>query len=173
MTFTWVDGPLSALNIKVLDADKIGLDACFYAGPIDNVDLNGTLPDSGIRLFVATGETTFNQLAWRSGLPSWTWEQSWEDLNGHASPACYDLAGGNVTYVMFVGQQNAIELYWFVCFALIHTSCTLLIVYPSSGETQVRKRLTHRPTRSTSGLNVGPSHPGRMGSNDYLLAIID
>ena len=114
-TYVWTDGLLNKMNIKALDADKVGMQACFYDGPIDNVNLNGTNPDTGIRVFVATSETTFDQLAWRSGLPQWTLEQTWPNLNGQASPTCFGWARGNTSYVMFVDLQNAVDLYWYIC----------------------------------------------------------
>lgn len=116
ITYAWSDGLLNDLNIKTLDADRVGLQACFYEGPIDGVDLNGTQPISGIRIWVATSETTFDQMAWRNGLPTWTFEQTWTNLNGYASPACFGWAPGTVTYVAFVDLQDAVNLYWFVRF---------------------------------------------------------
>ena len=121
-TYTWNNGPLNDLNIKTLDSGPVGLQVCFYEGPIDNVNLNGTDPHSGMRLWIATSETTFAQYAWRAGLPSWVPEQSlWIDLNGHASPACYGWGKGSTTYVMFVDNQNDVQLYWYVCF-FMHSS---------------------------------------------------
>ena len=116
-TYAWADGLLNNLDVRVLDADKVGLEACYYSGPIDNVDLNGTEPSTGIRLFVATSETTFDQFAWRRPLPQWVQEQqSWLNLNGHANPTSYNFAPDGVHYVAFVDLQNAVNLYWFVYF---------------------------------------------------------
>lgn len=122
-TFTWNDGPLNNLNIKVLDSPKVGLAACFYKGPIGNVDLTGTDPLSGIRLWIATDETTFDQYAWRAGLPQWQREQSWYDMNGHATPACYGWAAGSTTYAMFVDNHNTSQLYWSVCYSSMEKPC--------------------------------------------------
>ena len=121
ITYVWTDGPLNDMNLKTLDADKIGLQVTWYGGTISNVDLNGTDHMTGMRLFVATSETTFDQLAWRSGLPQWIWEQSWPNQNGHANPACYSWAKGTTTYVMFVDLDNKINMYWYVC--LVNIAC--------------------------------------------------
>lgn len=115
LTYTWHDGPLNNNNVEALDAERIGLQACFYQGPIAGVDLNGTDPTSGIRIFVATSETAFDQYAWRSGLESWVKEQSsWESVNGHATPGCFGWSAGWTTYVMFVGMENEVQLWWSV-----------------------------------------------------------
>ena len=127
-TFTWYDGPLNDLDVSTLDSESVGLQACYYNGPIDSVgsvSLNGTNPNSGMRLFVATSETTFAQYAWRSGFTSWVQEQSnWSGVNGQATPACFGWAAGGTTYVMFVDEQNAIQLYWSV--SLLIDGCRTL-----------------------------------------------
>lgn len=121
LTYVWSDGLLNQMNIKALDTGQVGLQACFYEGPINNIDLNDTDKQTGMRLFVATSETTFDQVAWRYGLPHWEWEQSWQNLNGHASPACFGWDVGTTTYVMFIDLQNTVNMYWFVrIFALKH-----------------------------------------------------
>ena len=107
-----MDGPLNAMNLKALDSAQVGLKACLYFGPIANADLAGTDPMTGIRLFVASSETTFEQLSWRPGMPQWIWEQSWQDKNGHATPGCYNWAAGQTTYTMFVDLDDNIELFW-------------------------------------------------------------
>lgn len=114
LTYTWTDGLLNNLNVKMLDDERVGLRACFYPGPIDGANLDGTIGLAGIRVFAATSETTFDQLAWRSGLSKWVWEQRWMNLNGHASPACMGWGRGSVTYAMFVNEQNAVNVLWYV-----------------------------------------------------------
>jgi hypothetical protein len=135
-TWTWYDGPLNNLDISTLDSERVGLQACFYDGPIDgvgSVSLNGTDPTSGMRIFVATSETTFAQYAWRSGLPSWVQEQSnWSGVNGQATPACFGWAAGGTTYVMFVDEENAVHLYWSVL--LLIDGCRSLTF--ATGETR-------------------------------------
>lgn len=113
LTYTWTDGLINDMKVKMLDDDRVGLRACFYSGPIDGVNLNGTSSLAGIRVFAATSENTFDQLAWRSGLSDWVWEQRWMSLNGHASPACMGWARGSVTYVMFVNDNDAVNVFWY------------------------------------------------------------
>lgn len=112
VTYTWNDGPLNDLNIEVFDSDRVGLAVCFYEGPIENANLEDTEPESGIRLWIATDETTFDQYAWRAGLPQWVWEETLHELNGHAAPGCFGWGSGTTTYTMFVDVDDNIQLYW-------------------------------------------------------------
>ena len=111
-TFMWHPGFVDDLNITTLDADKCGLVACYYNGPIDDPSYNASSGDSGIRLFVATSESTFQQLAWQPGMQSWVIEQQWTGLNGHAQPACNGWSPGSVTYAMFVDDDDQVAFYW-------------------------------------------------------------
>lgn len=111
-TYTWHPGLLDDLSIATLDADKRGLVACYYSGPIDDPSYNASSGDSGIRLFVATSETTFEQLSWQPGMSSWVVEQQWTGLNGRAQPACNGWSAGSVTYAMFVDQDDQVAFYW-------------------------------------------------------------
>ncbi|KAK3696302.1 hypothetical protein LTR37_018038 [Vermiconidia calcicola] len=108
-TYTWTDGLINQLNIEVLDAERVGLQACFYDGPVGST---GQGSWGGIRLWVASSETTFDQWVWNIGLSHWIWEQSWQELNGAASPACYGWAPDAVDYIMFLDLNNAISIYW-------------------------------------------------------------
>jgi hypothetical protein len=112
-TWTWADGPLNDLNISVFDADRVGLKACLYLGPIAGVPSDETV-GHGTRLFVATSEGTFEQLSWYPGMESWVLEQPWHDLNGHASPACFGWGIGHTFYAWFVNAQNTIDMWWYV-----------------------------------------------------------
>ena len=69
-THIWGDGLLNQQNIKVLDADKVGMQCGYYGGSIAHVELTNTDPLNGMRLFVATVETQFDPYAWRYGMPS-------------------------------------------------------------------------------------------------------
>ena len=100
------------MNLKALDSDHVGLKACLYLGPIGNANLAGITATSGVRLFVASSDTTFEQFAWRPGMSKWIWEQTWRNKNGHASPGCFTWAKGQTTYSMFVDFDDNIELYW-------------------------------------------------------------
>ena len=112
VTYTWNNGPLNDLNVKVFDSFRVGLAVCFYQGPIENTNLNDTDPESGLRLWVATDETTFDQYAWRAGLPQWVWEETLPDMNGHATPGCFGWGAGWTTYTMFVDADDIPQLYW-------------------------------------------------------------
>lgn len=111
-TFTWRSGLLDDLDVGVLDADKVGLVSCYYNGPIDDQSYNSTSGDSGIRLFVATSETTFEQISWQPGMPSWVSEQQWNGFNGRAQPTCNGWSTGTVTYAMFVDEDDQVAFYW-------------------------------------------------------------
>ena len=111
-TYTWAEGPLNALNIKVFDADRIGLTSCLYLGTIANVATSET-KGHGTRLFVATTATTFNQYSWYPSMTQWSFEKSWTNLNGHASPACYGWGKGHTFYTWFVNLENSIDMYWY------------------------------------------------------------
>ena len=116
-TGVWADGLLNNRKMRVPDAKRLGLQACGYSGPIqdstNNLDSNGTEKSTGMRIWVASSTTRFEELSWRFGLAEWIWDQSWPDLNGYASPACFDWGKGSVTYVMFVDMQHTVSLYWF------------------------------------------------------------
>ena len=114
-TWAWSDGPINSLNVSVLDTSSAGLSACFYRGPIENLDekaLNGTIANTGMRLFVATSETSFAQYAWRTGLAQWTYETEWNDVNALASPACMGWGAGQMMHVAFVDLDNMVSVYW-------------------------------------------------------------
>lgn len=111
-SFLWSDGALNKMNLKAFDGGgNVGLQACFYDGPISNISVYGL---GGIRLWVATGQTEFAQLSWRSPMQDWIMEQQWTDVDGHASPACYGWQRGQVDYVMFVDPQSTMNVYWYV-----------------------------------------------------------
>jgi hypothetical protein len=102
------------MNIKALDSEEVGLRAGFYYGPIFGIDTEGTDPFTGVRLWIATGETTFNQYSWRPGLPKWHNDYTWQNVNGSASPAGWGWAAGQLSYVMFVNQDSTVNMYWLV-----------------------------------------------------------
>ena len=111
VTNTWNGGLLIKYNINTLDSERVGLRVCFYDGPIGNLSLAGT---DGLRLWVATSETTFEQWVWRSGLPDWLYEQTWRDMNAHASPACNPWMKGTTDYIAFVNAADMVDVYWLV-----------------------------------------------------------
>ncbi|KAK5171479.1 uncharacterized protein LTR77_004624 [Saxophila tyrrhenica] len=112
LTYVWSDGPLNDLKVRALDSAHVGLTAGFYAGPIGDVNLEGTKPYSGMRVLVGTGDTTFNQYSWRPGLTQWHYDQNWEDMNGEAAPAMFAWGRGQTTYINFIDQKNDVATYW-------------------------------------------------------------
>ena len=66
----------------------------------------------GIKLWYASNETTFVELEWTEGSPSWGYQQNWLALNAHASPGCYSWAPGTVNYVTFLDLDNRVNFYW-------------------------------------------------------------
>ena len=112
VTFTWSDGPLCAQNITALSSNNIGLHSAFYAGPILNYDKTFAEHTSGVRVWIPRSETTFDQMAWRPGLPKWIYEQSWQGMNGHVTPVSNEISGGSTSYIMFVNEHNQLQLYW-------------------------------------------------------------
>lgn len=116
-TWSWTDGSLNALNVSVFESTRVGLQACFYRGPIegvDSADLEGTAIDGGVRVWVATSATTFAQYAWRPGMLQWVHEEDRRDVDGRANPACMGWGAGWTTYVAFVDLDGNIAIYWYV-----------------------------------------------------------
>ncbi|KAF2718068.1 hypothetical protein K431DRAFT_142310 [Polychaeton citri CBS 116435] len=122
-TNVWVDGPIGDLNLKVLDADQLGMQACWYGSDYGDTDYVHTpLPDAGpdsefqnevgMRMWFAKDNTTFSQYGWRAGDAQWTFDHDWTNLNGHAGVGCYSWGPGNVTYTMFVDLENTVRFYW-------------------------------------------------------------
>ena len=153
VTYTWADGPLNDLNIKVLDADRIGLKSCLYLGPIEGVSTEQT-QGHGNRLFVATTKTTFKQYSWYPGMTEWVFEKDWTDLDGHASPACYGFGKGHTFYTWFVNLEKNINMYWYVKYHSKSVSSNLTKSI-ASGSTPPTKP-ARRPIQLASGLNVSP-----------------
>ena len=115
----WALGPLSNMNISPMDDDHVGMVACWYGPTSADEYAEGfaTTSDSSllaIRLVYASDATTFKQLTYHGDNQIWTPEQTLPNLNGHASPTCYNRGEGTVDYMMFVDLQNKINVYWFV-----------------------------------------------------------
>ncbi|KAK4502250.1 hypothetical protein PRZ48_005675 [Zasmidium cellare] len=119
----WVDGPISDMNVKVYDADLIGMQACWYGNDYGDSDYTHTpLPNEdpkanqnhevGMHMWYASDNTTFQQLGWREGDDTWEYQANFTGRNGHAGVGCYSWGPGTVTYVMMVNEQNSVEVYW-------------------------------------------------------------
>ncbi|THY23556.1 hypothetical protein D6D00_06143 [Aureobasidium pullulans] len=127
-TNIWEEGSLTGENHLVLDADQVGMQACWYGNDYGDVDYkHSPLPDQdnstansttdsgtdvGMHLWYASGDTTFQQLGWRHGDKNWTYQQEWDDKNGHAGVGCYSWGKGTTTYVMMVNSHNTAEIWW-------------------------------------------------------------
>lgn len=107
------------MSISPLDDDQVGLVACWYGPTTANEYAEGyaTTTDASqlaIRLVYAKDETTFQQMSYQGSTQVWTSEQTLPNLNGHATPACYNRGQGTVDYLMVVDLQNMINVYWSV-----------------------------------------------------------
>ena len=105
-TNRWVDGPINKAHFVANDADQVGLQAVWSAS------YDGDSPKYGITLWYASDNTSFQQLGWRYGDATWTHEDNFSDMNGHAGVGCYTWGTGTVMYSMFVNTKNTVEFYW-------------------------------------------------------------
>ena len=124
-TNVWTPGPLNKLNLKAIDDQNVGLQACWYGSfysdvaykhsPVPGQD-NTTLKDTdltvGIHLWYAKSPTSFNSLAWTYGDSAWTEQQEFGPYNGHGGVGCYSWGPGSNTYVFFVNLKNEVEILW-------------------------------------------------------------
>lgn len=104
----WEDGKIKEAKLKANDADQVGLQAVWSSSYPDGVF------QGGITLWYASSDTTFKQYGWNYGDPSWTSQEEFPDLNGHAGVGCYtwNKEALNVWYAMFVNTKNVVEFYW-------------------------------------------------------------
>jgi len=108
----------------VLDADSVGLQACWYGSfygdteksdfPTPSGGANTVAFDQkyGMHLWYADTENSFQQYGIYEDEPAWVFEHTWSGMNGHAGVGCYSWLPGSTTYAMFVNQENAVEIYW-------------------------------------------------------------
>ena len=124
-TNVWVDGPINSANLQANDADQVGMQACWYGSDYGDSDYSHTpLPgqtpgqqaltnEYGMHIWYASNDTTFQQLGWRYGDASWTWQQSWANKNGHAGVGCYSWeSDSTTTYFMIVNEEDTVEFWW-------------------------------------------------------------
>ncbi|CAD0086875.1 unnamed protein product [Aureobasidium vineae] len=127
-TNLWIEGPLTGENHTVLNADQVGMQACWYGNDYGDADYKhsplpnqgnstvnsttGSSADVGMHLWYASDASTFQQLGWRNGDSNWTYQQEWSDKNGHAGLGCYSWGPGTTTYVMMVNKDNVAEIWW-------------------------------------------------------------
>ena len=115
----WALGPLSDMSISPMDDDQVGMVACWYGptSPDEYAEGYATTTDASrlaIRLVYAKDATTFQQMSYQGSTQLWTSEQTIPNLNGHATPACYNRGQGTVDYLMVVDLHNTINVYWSV-----------------------------------------------------------
>jgi len=123
-SYLWVDGPLNELELKVWDADQVGMQACWYGNDYGDSDyIHAPLPgtnsnetsnsDVGMHMWYASDNSTFQQYGWRQGNnTTWEYQTTFENKNGHAGVGCYSWGKGTVTYVMMVNNENTAEVWW-------------------------------------------------------------
>ncbi|KAK4623830.1 hypothetical protein CLAFUW4_05426 [Fulvia fulva] len=123
VTNVWVDGPINAMNLQAMDADMVGLQACWYGNNYGDSDYDHTpLPNEnpsantssevGMHMWYAKDSSTFQQLGWRQGDDQWEFQQEFTEKNGHAGVGCYSWGPGTVTYVMMVNLEHTVEIWW-------------------------------------------------------------
>ena len=108
------------MNISPLDSNSVGLTACWFGETSgSDKDYQGAATttnarDVEVRLVYAEDESSFRGMQYIATTQKWTTEQVLSGLDGHASPACHNRQPGTVDYYMFVNQQNAVNVYWYV-----------------------------------------------------------
>ncbi|QDS71423.1 hypothetical protein FKW77_003394 [Venturia effusa] len=119
-TNIWQEGPLNSLNLKALDADSVGLQACWYGNYYGDSDYaksstsssSDSVADYGMHLWYASDNTTFTQYGFREGDSGWANQKTWAGFNGHSGVGCYSWGGGTTTYAMMVNLHNTVEVWW-------------------------------------------------------------
>ena len=119
----WTDGPLTKLNLKALDADMAGLQACYWGDFYGDSDYNFgdginatniTTTRTGINLWYADTKTSFKQWSWLDGQTDWSvTDYNWDNQNGQAGVGCYTWATGSTQYVFMVDLENNLQVYWY------------------------------------------------------------
>jgi hypothetical protein len=133
----WYDGPLNQLNLKANDQDMVGLQACFWGDFYGDSDYsfgdgfnatNETTTRTGMDLWYADTNTTFQQYSWLDGQTQWSsTDYTWDNQNGHAGVGCYTWATGSTQYVFMVDLTNTLQVYWYAvlfCLSLSLLFCT-------------------------------------------------
>jgi hypothetical protein len=129
---TWKDGPLNQLNLKANDQDMVGLQACFWGDFYGDSDYsfgdgfnatNETITRTGMDLWYADTNTSFQQYSWLDGQAQWSsTDYTWDNQNGRAGVGCYTWATGSTQYVFMVDLTNTLQVYWYAilfCLSLL------------------------------------------------------
>jgi hypothetical protein len=106
LTYLWNDGPINKLNLKANDADVIGLQACswgnfygdsdyVYAAGFNTTNQSVAIAPTGMHLWYADSDTTFQQYSWYTGATQWSNDNNtWHNVNGHATVGCQTWVSG-------------------------------------------------------------------------------
>lgn len=114
----WEPGPFDQLNVTALDAGLVGLEACWFTNIYSDSAYynNGSdasiQADTGINLWVAIDNSTFNQYLYINTESQWTERPSWNNYNGHSGVSCFTWGPTNTSYVMLEDLDNNIEIWW-------------------------------------------------------------
>ncbi|KAF2438242.1 hypothetical protein P171DRAFT_437303 [Karstenula rhodostoma CBS 690.94] len=124
-TNLWENGPINDMKLDVLDNPSVGLQACykgsFYGdsdykklptanGEQNKVPFTGS---TGINLWFASDESTFQQYVWYSNdEDAWVKVSPWTNKNVHAGVGCFSWGAGSNTYTMMVNENNSTEIWW-------------------------------------------------------------
>lgn len=126
-TNVWIDGEINDLNLKVWDAEQVGMQACYYGDDYGDSDyIHTPLPggeaasdsdveaaNTGMHMWYATSATTFEQYGWRFGDNEWQQQETWRGKNGHAGVGCYSwIPDSSTTYAMFANTDDTVEIWW-------------------------------------------------------------
>ena len=127
-TNVWSNGTINDLNLRIFDADQVGMQACWYGNdygdsdyihtplpgnPQEGNDSDSDASNTGMHMWFATSATTFEQYGWRFGDTEWQHQKTWTGMNGHAGVGCYSwIPDSSTTYAMFVNAANTVEIWW-------------------------------------------------------------
>lgn len=102
----WRDGPLNDLNLQASSSAMVGLQACYWGNFYGDSDYtfsdgfnatnpNTTIAPTGMHLWYADSDTSFQQYSWYTGQDQWSHDnQTWDDLSGRAGVGCQTWESG-------------------------------------------------------------------------------
>ncbi|KAK5948904.1 hypothetical protein OHC33_009990 [Knufia fluminis] len=120
LTNVWDDGPLNDLNLKVNDADAVGMQACYfgnYYGSLVNYNdanfsTSNSTPSTGMNIWYAAEDTTFEQYEWTTGQSQWSHTRTWPNMNTHAGIGCQSWLTNTTSYVFMINSNNTLNIWW-------------------------------------------------------------
>ncbi|KAL8952386.1 MAG: hypothetical protein Q9222_001695 [Ikaeria aurantiellina] len=124
-TNVWSPGPLNDLNLRAMDDQKVGLQACWYGSfysdtaynhsPVpgqSNTTASKSDQTVGIHLWYGKDPTTFQSVGWTYGDSAWQMQQTFDGYNAHAGVGCYSWGPGSDTYVFFMTPSDELSILW-------------------------------------------------------------